>query len=291
MRCLFFGANGYLGSHLVHFLKEREWDVTCFDIQSSSLFSNYCKIDVTDVLQLTQLDYSIDYIFWFAGLTGTFDSFLNAEKFISINEIGLINLLSVLRDKQQSPRIIFPSTRLVYKGNDLALKETDEKEPKTVYAINKLACENYLHVFNKLFHIPFTIYRVCIPYGNIYSNNYSYGTIGFFLNKAKLGENITLYGDGQLKRSFTHIIDICNLIINTCIKPEAANKIFNIGGETYSLYEVACLIAKRNGVQVNFIPWPQVALKLESGHTYFDDSSILKLLPKYKYKSLKDELL
>ena len=43
--------------------------------------------------------------------------------------------------------------------------------------------------------------------------NYSYGTIGFFLSKAMKKENINMYGDGELKRTFTHVYDICNSTI------------------------------------------------------------------------------
>ena len=49
---------------------------------------------------------------------------------------------------------------------------------------------------------------------------------------------------------------------------------FNIGGEDYSLKEMAELIAKKYDVGVDYVPWPDVALKIESGDTVFDDQKI-----------------
>ena len=48
------------------------------------------------------------------------------------------------------------------------------------------------------FHSHFTIFRICVPYGNLIDELYSYGTIGFFINRAMKGQNITIYGDGSL---------------------------------------------------------------------------------------------
>ena len=41
---------------------------------------------------------------------------------------------------------------------DSPLKENDEKETKTIYAVNKLICENLLYAYNNSFDIPYTIF-------------------------------------------------------------------------------------------------------------------------------------
>lgn len=288
-KCLFLGCNGYIGKHLCHYLKIYGYTVISCDIQQESDLDNYWKVDVTNPNELERLDYDVDLIFWFSGLTGTFESFTKADSFIQVNELGLLNLLNILKDKITKPRIIFPSTRLVYKGQECALSEGAEKDPKTIYGINKLACEYYLKTYNQLFDISYTVYRICVPYGNMFSEEYSYGTVGFFISRALRGDNITLYGDGSLRRTFTHIYDLCHQIIYSCNKQETLNKIVNIGGENLSLYEVALIIAQQYGVDIEFTEWPIQAKLLESGSTFFDDTFIQQILGGYTYKQLTEQ--
>ena len=75
------------------------------------------------------------------GKTGTITGFGNYEEFIDINEKALLNILNEYRNQHSSAKIIYPSTRLVYRGDDMPLKEDAVKEFKTIYAINKYACE------------------------------------------------------------------------------------------------------------------------------------------------------
>lgn len=115
-------------------------------------------------------------------------------------------------------------------------------------------------------------------------SNYSYGTIGFFLNQSIKKGTINLYGDGTLKRTFTHIYDVCNQIISASFSSQGKNEIFNIGGETFSLLEVATAIANKYAASVTFSEWPEKDLLIESGDTYFDDAKILKILGEYHYR-------
>lgn len=56
------------------------------------------------------------------------------------------------------------------------------------------------------------------------------------------------------------------------------NDVFNIGGETFSLKEVAEKVAKKYAVNLNFIDWPQEALAIETGDTVFNSNKLDKLL-------------
>jgi UDP-glucose 4-epimerase len=275
-KCIVFGANGYLGRHLVYFLKNADFDVKAFDIQDNfeSFETDYLKLDISKVFNLKNIDWNVDYIFIFAGITGTFNGFNNYNKFIIINEISLLNILNEIRKSDFRPRVIFPSSRLVYKGSDSPLKEEDQKEAKTIYAVNKIACENILEAYNNSFDIPYTIYRLCVPYGNILGTDYSYGTIGFFLNQAKNKGTINLYGDGSLRRTFTNVEDICNQVILSCPKKKSVNQVYNTMGEEYSLKEIALLVTDKYNAKLTFSEWPDTDFRIESGHTVFDSQKI-----------------
>lgn len=286
MKVAVIGGKGYIGSHLVFYLKNKGIVPMVYDVQDDNVL-NYKKIDITNQLSIAEIDLDVDYIFMFAGLTGTYVGFDNYIKYNAINEIGLLNLLDSIRNSKFRPRIVFPSTRLVYKGTDKALNEEDEKESKTIYAVNKMACEGILQAYKSSFDIPYTVFRICVPYGNLLSNDYSFGTIGFFIKQASIGKNITLYGGGTLKRTFTHIEDLCYQVIEGAFSPDSNGEVYNVGGETYSLREAAEIIAVKFGTKVVEVPWPERDSRIESGHTYFNDTKIRNLLRFGSYKSLK----
>lgn len=280
-KVIFFGCNGYLGSHIVNDLKLKGYYILGFDIHEESNYNHvneYTKFDISNAKDINEIDFNVDYIYYFSGITGTHVSLENFNQFINTNEIGLLNVLSSIKYQKVYPKIIFPSTRLVYKGiRDKRLEEDSEKEFKTIYAINKFHNEQCLKMFNKYYQIPYTIFRICVPYGNTLSNDYSYGTIGFFLTQARNNKPISLYGDGNLKRTFTSVSDISSQIINVSELYSSNAETYNIGGETFSLLEIAKLISKKYNVEVKHIEWPALALALESGDTIFDSSKIEKL--------------
>ena len=222
------GANGYIGKHFVKYLKDRFSIIAnSYDISEFSDLPSYHCVDLTDKVAVDSIDLDVDYIFMFAGMTGTYAGFDSYEKYININEIALLNLLDAIRKSEYRPKVIFPSTRLVYKGYDKPLKEGDEKECKTIYAANKIACEGYLQAYSDSFDIPYTVFRICIPYGNLLSNDYSFGTIGFFIKQAMAGKDITLYGGGTIKRTFTHMEDLCRQVIEGAFNPESNGEIYD----------------------------------------------------------------
>ena len=286
-RCAVIGSNGYIGKHIVMYLERYNIFTECYDIVDYDQ-PNYKKVDLTDKESVKSINLNVDYVFMFAGLTGTYAGFDKYETYVNINEIGLLNLLDAIRNSEYRPKIIFPSTRLVYKGVDKPLKEEDEKETKTLYAVNKLACEGLLQAYKASFDIPYTVFRICIPYGNLLSTDYSFGTVGFFIKQAKAGKDITLYGGGNIKRTFTHMEDLCYQIVEGAFSEVSNGKIYNVGGETLSLREAAEIIAEKFGTNVTSVPWPERDLRIESDHTYFDDTKIQSLLNLKPYKCLAD---
>jgi UDP-glucose 4-epimerase len=291
--CTVLGANGYIGRHFCYYLNLAGHEVFAYGKSEkghSSLPDNiaYAQFDISDKNTLVNVNLDVDYIFVFSGVTGTKISFDQYRLFTEVNEIGLLNILDIVKNVKRKPRIVFPSSRLVYKGSALPLNEDDEKESKTVYAANKLNCEQLLNTYNSNYDIPFTIFRICVPYGNMLDSSYSFGTIGFFLNRAKSGQAITLFGDGSLKRTFTPIESLCEQIMAVSLKPDSVNEVYNIRGETLSLLEAAKLIGKKYKVPVEFVAWPKDDLKLESGDTVFDSSKIDRLSGSNKDQTLKD---
>lgn len=272
------GANGYIARNLIYVLKRDypDFDLKLYGIESAFIdgSGNYTTVNMTDRESIKKIDLSCDIIFMLVGRTGSVNGFDEYDSFIDINERTLLNLLSEYRRQKSSARIIYPSTRLVYRGKFEPQKEDAEKEFKTIYAMNKYACEQYLQQYHRVYDVQYTILRICVPYGTLIPGASSYGTAEFMLSKAKKGENISLYGDGSVRRTLTYMEDLCITMIEAALSDKCANDVYNVGGEDYSLKEMAELIAAKYKVGIDYISWPDVALKIESGNTVFDSEKL-----------------
>jgi len=284
---LILGANGYLGRHLAKLVYDRGYQCRFAGTQRSSVdgYEEYSRMDINDLSSYAHLLEECDYVFCFAGLTGTFDSFIRFKEFFEVNELGLLNLLEGVKKINPGAKIIFPSSRLVYKGKkNRRLTEDSKKEFKTIYAMNKYACERYLKMYHESFGIDYLVFRICVPYGNVFDNSLSFGTLGHMISKAQKGNDITLYGDGFQKRSFVHVHDLSNLILIASIEKGLINDIFNIGGpDILSIRDVAEMVSDAYGVDIEYVPWPEEHRKIESGDTIFDSTKLMDSL-QYQYE-------
>lgn len=281
------GANSYIARNLLKILYNEDFIVNLYDRDDKHFDSakNYTKIDLTSKDSIKNINFDCDLLYVFTGKTGTLQGFDDYHTFIDVNEKILLNILSVYCELKSKAKIIFPSTRLIYKGNKChKLDEDSEKEFNTIYALNKFACENYLRMYHNIFNIQYCIFRICVVYGTSVENTNSYGTIEFFIGQAKSGKNINVYGDGCQKRTFVHIDDLCNIMIEGGLDNRCVNDVFNVGGsDELSISEIAKKIADTYDVNVNYLDWPELSKKIESGDTIFD-SSKLDAIIKYEYK-------
>ena len=284
LKAVIIGANSYIARNMIAVLQNhKNIEITAlYDYQESFIdaliyfngLMKYSKINILDTKTIYKLNLDVDLIFFFSGKTGTSSGFEDYEVFIDVNEKGLLNLLTEYRYQKSKAKIIFPSTRLIYKGAQEKLSEDAEKEFKTVYAVNKFACEEYLKMYKNVYGVRYCIFRICVPYGTLVSGASSYGTAEFMINRANQGENIILFGDGSTRRTLTYIEDLCESIIHGSLSPQGENDVFNIGGEDYCLKEMATLIAEKYGVSVDYTQWDDMALKIESGDTVFNSDKL-----------------
>lgn len=288
IRIAIIGANSFLARNFISQLNRNNYDIFLYDIQEmhSDKENNYKKIclDFRNEL-LYDVNFDVDLLYVFSGKTGTKEGFENYKEYININEICLLNLLwSCVKSKSRA-KIIYPSSRLVYKSSLSPVNEESDLDSKSVYAVTKIACEKYLKIFNDIYGLKFNIFRICVPYGTLIPNISSYGTYEFFTNQAKRGEDIVLYGDGSSKRTFTHIGDLCHILTIAPFLIGSDAGIYNVGGDTKSLHDIAKNIAEQYSVSIKFVEWPELDKKLEVENIIFDSSKLDSII-NYKYKKL-----
>ncbi len=280
------GGNSSIARNFLKYLEDKDVNVKAYDIQSSQAdgFDNYRKIDLMSVTDIESIDFDCDAVFVFSGLNGAERSNIDAQSFIDINEKVLINILNAVAGKKAHCRIVYPSSRLVYKDMAKPLSEEDELSPKSIYALNKFFAEKSINIFSQMYGVNYTIFRIAIPFGVLNENSSSYGIVGKLMEQARNGK-INLFGDGSSVRTFTHIADICRVLYEGSISEKTLNGVFNIGGHSYSMLSLARAICDRSDCKIEFTDWPQNLLSVEVKNGKLDSSKIDGILD-MKYKDI-----
>jgi UDP-glucose 4-epimerase len=79
-----------------------------------------------------------------------------------------------------------------------------------------------------------------------------------FVRQATEGRPITVYGDGQQRRCFCHVLDTVDALLRLIDDPGAIGEVFNVGTqEEVSVLELAHRVSARAGVEprIEFIPY------------------------------------
>lgn len=126
-------------------------------------------------------------------------------------------------------RLLFLSSADVYGVNDSPdLQESDPIRPTTVYAAAKAAYEAYLSAFHALAGLPFVAFRPVTIYG---PNQYPGWLIPRVISQAITGEQISLTGDGSVRRDWIYVDDVCDLLVRAALYEDADihGQVFNVG--------------------------------------------------------------
>ena len=246
-KCLIFGGNGFIGSHLAEGLVKRGYDVTVFDnfkIGRMNLDTVIDKIEIikgdffneTDVCNALK---DVDYVFHYISTTTPATAIKDPIYDIESNIIGSVKLFQNAVNNNVK-KIVFPSSGGTIYGETtrIRIRETDPVNPVNPYAISKLTIEKYLHYFEYMYGMDYTILRYSNPYGKRQNPYGKQGVIPIFLNKIKHGEQPVIYGDGSMIRDYIYIKDAVDATI-AVLEEKTNEKIFNVGnGKGASLNEL-----------------------------------------------------
>ncbi len=168
------------------------------------------------------------------------------------NLLPLLHFLEIMREHTYLPLLFISSGGAVYGNpNTLPVPESHELAPVSNHAAGKAAAEHFLGV---LAHHGNSV--IVLRPSNIYGPTQplkpGFGIIRTFLEHAKLGTPITIWGDGEAIRDYLYIddlLDACMAILKT---PSSGT--FNIGsGKGYSINELCLLIEQISGKALNLI--------------------------------------
>lgn len=219
-----------------------------------------------------------DVVFNLAGQSGAVRSMEDPWTDLDVNCRGNLVLLEALRAVNQSAKLVFVSSRLTY-GRTGADPVTEEQlpDPLCVHAVHKVAVEQYLKLYGQLYGLRFAVARLTNPYGpGQPSGRTAYGIVNRMIHLALSGEALPVYGDGRQRRDYIYIDDAVNALLRLGEDRKSDGRLYNVGsGIGTPLVEMARAITAMAGAgHVTFLPWPELAERIETGDFVADIARI-----------------
>jgi UDP-glucose 4-epimerase len=160
-----------------------------------------------------------------------------------INIAGTLNVLEAAR-RAGVQRVVYASTAAVYGDpRELPITEDTPALPLSPYGVSKLSAEQYCRLYSSLYALPVTVLRFFNVYGPRQSSGSAYaGVIPRFVERARRGLPLLIYGDGSQTRDFVHVDDV----VQACLLAVQTDHVgtYNIAtGHATSVAELAALLA------------------------------------------------
>ena len=237
MNILVTGGLGFIGYNLIKkLIKDKHNKIIVIDNLISESSSENNKIEgvkyiIEDINNIEDIFFaeSFDIIYHLAGLARIQPSFKNPLHYIKANIMGTTKICEFAKKN---------NTKIIYAGSSSSFGD----HFLNPYSFSKFQGEEICKLYSKIYGVSTVISRFFNVYGDRQPLMGTYATlIGIYENKILNNENLTITGNGEQRRDFTHVEDICDGLI-TLSKSEFSGEIFNIGvGKNYSINEIATM--------------------------------------------------
>jgi UDP-glucose 4-epimerase len=271
------GSCGFIGSNLVDRLIEMGHDVVGIDDLSADAHDHfyfnpkaeYHKYSVTDYIMCSDVfkRHKFDYVFHLAAEARIQRCIIDPTLCLETNTMGTQTMLSLAK-KYDVKRLVFMSTSAIYGLRSKVVaemtangdqKETDEPDCLNAYSYSKWFGEGLCKMYSTLYDLDTVCFRGFNIYGERQPKRGQYApVIGVFQRQVKSGEPLSIVGDGQQKRDFVHVGDVCDALYEgAVVESNQRGEIYNIGtGKNHSVLQVANLIARHYNHKFDHIHLP-----------------------------------
>ena len=242
-KILVTGGAGFIGSHIVDRLLKEGFEVTVIDDLSTGRRENiahhqnrkdfhFVKGDIRNTALVKKVVEDVDAVFHEAALVSVPRSIENPLLTNEINVSGTLNLLKACTDASVK-RFIHASSTAIY-GDTETLPKHEKLMPQPIspYAVSKLAAENYVKIYHKVYGLN----TICLRYFNVYGSRQTYspysGVITIFINSLLKNEPPVIYGDGKQTRDFVHVQDVVEANVLALTTKTAIGEVLNVATGT-----------------------------------------------------------
>ncbi len=238
VRYLVTGGAGFIGSNLAEALVKSSHRVRVLDNFATGARANLTagagavellEGDLRDAAIVERAVQGIDVVFHQAALPSVARSLEDPATTHAVNATGTLTLLLAAR-RAGVRRVVYASSSSVY-GDSPTLPKREEMptQPKSPYAVSKLAGEQYCQVFAAAFGLE----TVSLRYFNIFgprqdpASPYA-AVIPNFLTAMRRGERPVIFGDGKQSRDFTYVENAVQANLLAAEAPRASGEVINV---------------------------------------------------------------
>jgi UDP-glucose 4-epimerase len=271
------GGAGFIGSHVAQALLDRGHTVTVVDDLSGGYRENvpaaaqFVEVDVSDESAVTDLfrDARFEYVFHLAAYAAEgLSHFIRRFNYVN-NVVGSMNVLNAAVNTDVRC-FVFTSSIAAYGRQPVPMTEEMTPKPEDPYGIAKYAVEMDLAAAHEMFGLDYIVFRPHNVYGEAQNLADPYrNVLGIFMNQVMSGEPLTIFGDGEQTRAFSHIADVAPLIAASIDIPDAYNTTFNVGADTpYTVNELAEEVARAFAVapDIKYLPTRHEVMHAHCSH-------------------------
>ena len=246
MKILVTGGAGFIGTNLIKLLIQRGHEVESLDNYDSGTQNNHiedCNYHSGDVRSIDLMDKDINLIYHLAGLSRIQPSFKNPEETFSVNTVGTQKVCEFARKI---------GAKVVYSGSSSRWHNPYQSPYACYKHLGEEICKMYRTSFDVNIEIA-RFYNVYGPY-EIIEGDWA-AVIGIWRKQVMNGQPLTIVGDGEQRRDFTHVDDIVDGLYRIGMSSEKHEDALELGaGKNYSINEVASMFVEKFGCKFNYIP-------------------------------------
>lgn len=216
---------------------------------------SFTRGDVADVPKLWTLLHDVDCVYHLAARVLVPESILYPSDYNAVNVGGTVAVMEAMRDAGVK-RVVLTSSGAVYgEQKHQPVREDMPPHPDSPYAVSKLAAEHYVKTIGKLWGIETVILRVFNAYGPGQALPPAHApVIPQFLQQARGGGSLVIFGDGQQTRDFIYVDDVVEALVAAATVRQVNGEIINVGsGRETSIRELALTIARLTERQVEIL--------------------------------------
>jgi UDP-glucose 4-epimerase len=250
VRAIVTGGAGFIGSHVVDALVARGDEVAVIDSLVHGKKENVAsgaELHVRDIRE--PVDDLFDAVrpqavFHLAAQADVRVSVEHPVEDAAVNVLGTVRILEAAR--HHGAQVVFSSTGGAIYGECVEpAREDSPCEPLSPYGTAKLAAEEYIRSYNRLYGTR----HVALRYGNVYGPRQDphgeAGVVAIFLGALARGERARIFGDGLQTRDYVYVGDVARATTSTLGQDSG---VFNVGtGRETSVVELYELCAKVAG--------------------------------------------
>jgi UDP-glucose 4-epimerase len=260
MQVMVTGGAGFVGSHLVDALVRRGDHVVILDDLTTGYAGNVnpgarlVEGDAADPATVSEAMAGAQVVFHLAAARAVLRSVQEPRATDRANTGGTLNVLEAARQAGVR-RVVSASSSSVYGGAAVVpTPETTPLEPRSPYAVSKLAGEHYARVYWELHRLETVSLRLFNVYGPRQRADSQYAAvIPLFIEALHSGTPPEVHGDGRQSRDFTFVADAVGAFLAAADSSETrcAGRVYNVaGGEETSLLGLLAALRRIMGADI-----------------------------------------